>query len=347
MSMAAPREPALSTLLDDVFDAGGIDPETLLRYHQNPASMPAEQRAAVECRVAESPDVAAQLELLRRVERGSLDFSRGQRRAWVSRWISVGAGMAAALAAVLLLGRSSPEPSLDPQSTTPVEPPAQLAEATAPQVAIEPPAQQAPVPDPTPAPAPTPSPTRAPVQVAALAPRYQAPADARSVARLGLTRSATRGARPLALVPEHVARTRLEQPVLYWALAELPAAGASARIELSRSSGEIVGLFDLPAPTRAGLQRVSLADLGQRLAPGEELRWLVSVELGDDVAVSSAGILRVDAAGANASAESSASAGLWYDALDALVRDGASARVLADWLAQAGIDASAAGLAAR
>ena len=326
------QKQALERLLEDVLDADGIDPDTLLRFHRDPASMPPEQREAIERRVAESPDVAAQLELLRRVDAGSFELGRGEERTR-GRWIGIGIGLAAALAAALLLALSQGRDETQSRD--------QKAEAQPPSPAEETQTVQvAPVPEPPPSEAPAPAP--APVQLAA-APQYRAPADARFVARLAGTRAAG-STRPLALAPEHVARTRLAQPVLYWALPELPPAGTRAQLELSRSSGEIVGRFELPAPARPGLQRASLAELGPRLEPGDELRWIVSLTLGDDVSESSAWIQRIDAPGVDAGAESSARAGLWYDALDALVREGAPGSVLAEWLAQVDIEARSAGL---
>lgn len=80
---------------------------------------------------------------------------------------------------------------------------------------------------------------------------------------------------PLSLLaPDHVARTTVEQPTLYWYLAQR----SSAPVEITVRTSETTLLQEqIPPPVEAGLRAVRLGDRGVRLAPGVSYRWFVSI----------------------------------------------------------------------
>jgi hypothetical protein len=173
-----------------------------------------------------------------------------------------------------------------------------------------------------------------PPAVSAARPVYQLPKVGKPRGRIGGGRRGPIGAEAElhALVPDHVGQTASAQPSLYWYLAEPPADGAALELTLIDSTS-IDPLLDvrLDPPTRAGLQRVRLAELGVTLEPGQEYQWSIAVvpdpeDHSKDV-VASGWIERVatpdgmqarlDAAGAEGAASVYGEAGLWYETLDA------------------------------
>ncbi len=60
-------EPGLAMLLIDVLAGGSDEAEQLARYAQDPALLSPADRASIERRLAESPAVADQLRVLRRL----------------------------------------------------------------------------------------------------------------------------------------------------------------------------------------------------------------------------------------------------------------------------------------
>jgi hypothetical protein len=166
------------------------------------------------------------------------------------------------------------------------------------------------------------------------APMFVPPNRGSPMARLGgATRSA--GADPLprieALVPEEAGWTLEEQPVVYWYLAK----PTDVRIEFALFDldlGEPVVQADLPKPTRAGIQRLALADHGVHLKAGTAYQWLVKLvpnpqDRSYDRVVGG-GIERVELtpkveaalAQGGSRAHALAGAGIWYDAVDELSR---------------------------
>ena len=159
-------------------------------------------------------------------------------------------------------------------------------------------------------------------------------------------------------------QTASPQPSLYWYLAEPPAEGTALELTLIDSTS-IDPLLDvrLDRPTRAGIQRVRLAELGVALEPGQEYQWSIAVvpdpeDHSKDV-VASGWIERVappdgmqaqvDAAGPDGAASVYGAAGLWYETLDAACErvranpeNAADRQRLAALLEQVGLPADAA-----
>ena len=78
------------------------------------------------------------------------------------------------------------------------------------------------------------------------------------------------------LAPDHSGLTASEQPSLYWFISN----PTSLPIELTLMDPQGVKPIletQLPSPTKAGIQRVRLADYNVRLAPGAAYRWFVAV----------------------------------------------------------------------
>jgi hypothetical protein len=133
------------------------------------------------------------------------------------------------------------------------------------------------------------------------------------------------------LAPDHSGLTTSEQPSLYWFISN----STSLPIELTViDSKGIKPLLEtkLPAPAKAGIQRVRLADYNIRLAPGVAYRWFVAVvpeadRRSKDILAGGA-IERVDVpsdlkakmATTNKSELFAlyADAGMWYDAVAAI-----------------------------
>ncbi|HWN08486.1 MAG TPA: DUF928 domain-containing protein [Pyrinomonadaceae bacterium] len=161
------------------------------------------------------------------------------------------------------------------------------------------------------------------------------------------------------LAPDHSGLTTSEQPSLYWFISN----STSLPIELTViDSKGIKPLLEtkLPAPAKAGIQRVRLADYNIRLAPGVAYRWFVAVVPDADrrskdilaggaverVAVPSD--LEAKVAKANKSELFSlyADAGMWYDAvaaisdmIDAAPQDQVLRKQRAELLSQVGLSA--------
>ena len=166
------------------------------------------------------------------------------------------------------------------------------------------------------------------------APMFVPPNRGSPMARLGgATRSAGAEALPRieALVPAEAGWTLEEQPVVYWYLART----TDVRIEfvvVDLDLGEPVVQADLPKPTRAGIQRIALADHGVKLKPGTAYQWLVKLVANPQDRsydrVVGGGIERVEPtpkvkealAQGGSRAHALASAGIWYDAVDELSR---------------------------
>ena len=133
------------------------------------------------------------------------------------------------------------------------------------------------------------------------------------------------------LAPDHSAFTTTEQPSLYWYISK----PTSLPVELTVMDPQGIKPIletQLPSPTKAGIQRVRLADYNVRLAPGAAYRWFVAVvpdadRRSKDILAGGA-IERVDlqedvkAKVAKASDKELpfvyAQAGLWYDALKSI-----------------------------
>jgi hypothetical protein len=206
----------------------------------------------------------------------------------------------------------------------------------------------------------------APPAVAAAPPVYRLPKVGKPRGRIGGGRRGAIGevARLHTLVPDHVGQTASAQPNLYWYLAAPPAAEVPFELTLI-DADSIDPLVDvrLDRPTGAGLQRVSLAELGISLEPGQEYQWSIAAvpdpeDHSKDVVASGwiervpapEGIqARLDAAGADGAMSVYGASGLWYETLDAACErvrtdPGSEAyrRQLAALLEQVGLPADAA-----
>jgi hypothetical protein len=173
-------------------------------------------------------------------------------------------------------------------------------------------------------------PTAAPVRSGAEAvtpklPVYRLPSVGKPRRRVGGGRRGIDHGSPAlhALVPEHVGRTAVESPALYWVLEGDAQPGVIFELTLSDERA-IEPLLEtrIAGPVEAGLHRVALADHGVALAVGVEYQWSVALvvdpeERSRDV-VASGWIERVPGPGAAAGDPADAARrGLWYDALDA------------------------------
>lgn len=149
----------------------------------------------------------------------------------------------------------------------------------------------------------------------------------------GATRSARRPAHELprmeALVPEEPGWTLEAQPVLYWYLADKTDVQLEFGVQRVDPLQQVVRKR-LPAPERAGVQRIDLADYGVTLEPGPIYFWFVKLvpdpEDPEQDKIVGGGIRRVtpdDALAAELSDPATsrphalAKAGIWYDAIDA------------------------------
>lgn len=173
----------------------------------------------------------------------------------------------------------------------------------------------------------------------------------------GATRSAGAQAAAIEVVaPESMGLTLTSDPVLYWYLPELTKNEVGLRV-ISSQSDEPLLKAKLPKPKSAGLQRVRLADHGLTLEKDVDYHWFIAIP--GNVAAkerdqfAGGGIARIDAPaelaaklgvkGANR-ASVLVSAGIWYDAIDALSRaidadpkNAALVRDRADLLTQVGL----------
>ena len=161
------------------------------------------------------------------------------------------------------------------------------------------------------------------------------------------------------LAPDHSGLTSSEQPSLYWFISNT----TSLPIELTVMEPDgIQPILEtrLPAPNKAGIQQVRLADYKIHLKPGVAYRWFVAVvpdadRRSKDILAGGA-IERVDMpselkaklATANKSELFSlyAGAGMWYDAvaaisemIDAAPQDPALRKQRAALLSQVGLSA--------
>lgn len=166
---------------------------------------------------------------------------------------------------------------------------------------------------------------------ASAAPAYTPPTRGAPSRRVGGSSRGVSSALPsvMVLVPDHVALTTSEQPVLYWYLSK----PTSVRVEITLidDKGE-TPLIEYSVKDAAGpaVHAVELAKHNVHLKPGVEYQWSIAVvpdpnERSSDVMA--AGIIkRVDAPSAVASARSKgmdkqalartlAANGIWYDAI--------------------------------
>lgn len=110
-------------------------------------------------------------------------------------------------------------------------------------------------------------------------PTYKPPLRGAPASRVGGgSRGADSGAAPqiAVLAPDHTGYTTQEQPNLYWYLSK----PVATRLEITVINDQsIQPLLEkkLEIPTQAGIQRLSLKELGVRLDSGIEYRWFVGL----------------------------------------------------------------------
>jgi hypothetical protein len=133
------------------------------------------------------------------------------------------------------------------------------------------------------------------------------------------------------LAPDHTGWTISEQPTLYWYTSKSTVQPVQFTLVGLDAAQPLVDVRIKP-PIRAGLHRLSLADHGAKLSPGEVYEWRIAVvadpqQRASDI-IAGGAIVRVQAsrdllskrsaARNDAAAVILAEASLWYDALDAL-----------------------------
>jgi hypothetical protein len=133
------------------------------------------------------------------------------------------------------------------------------------------------------------------------------------------------------LAPGHTGLTVREQPDLYWFASDVVTNPVELTLTLEKGDTPLLEK-PLPAPVKAGIQRVRLSDYGVKLIPGERYSWSIALVLDpkrrskDIIAVGA--IERVERADMNPAALTAApttdsfyrfaSDGLWYDAVMAI-----------------------------
>ncbi|MEO5677853.1 MAG: DUF928 domain-containing protein [Usitatibacter sp.] len=167
---------------------------------------------------------------------------------------------------------------------------------------------------------------------------YKAPPKGAPRGRIGGgTRGLSRELSMAVIAPDHTGWSATAEPDFYWYVSQPVGVGPEFTILEDGGIDPIVEV-SLPAPTAAGLQRVSLKNLGKRLEPSKEYRWFVTL-VADKMArskdiVASGRIAFVPivpevatrwmALSGVAKAAAMAGDGYWYDAIAALEASGAS-----------------------
>ncbi|HXT67922.1 MAG TPA: DUF928 domain-containing protein [Nitrospiraceae bacterium] len=130
------------------------------------------------------------------------------------------------------------------------------------------------------------------------------------------------------LAPDHTGLTVREQPDLYWFASDVVTNPVELTLTLEKGDTPLLEKR-LPAPTKAGIQRVRLSDYGVKLISGERYSWSITLVLDpkrrskDIIAVGT--IERVERTDMNSAALTAAPTteafyrfaadGLWYDAV--------------------------------
>lgn len=148
----------------------------------------------------------------------------------------------------------------------------------------------------------------------------------------GGTRSVNRLPQVVALVPDHVAYTRLAQPSLAWHVS----GAAQARVELTvMGDASVEPLLEtvIASEQVEGINAVSLANWELELEEGAVYQWFVALvpdaEQRDQDVIAGGAIQRVPAPATLASDLAASDSafrvlgrhGLWYDALEAISQD--------------------------
>ncbi len=165
----------------------------------------------------------------------------------------------------------------------------------------------------------------------AAAPAYSAPPDRGAPERRvgGATRRPVEPVEVVALAPDHLGRTRVPSPTLYWRTTR----DAGSRVDFSLaarlSDGRLAPVLEttIAPQAEAGIGSLSLAEHGVELEPGVVYRWYVAVVSDPDRrsrdVVAGAAVQRIARMPAHLvpgveAAGIYASEGFWYDALGAV-----------------------------
>ena len=130
------------------------------------------------------------------------------------------------------------------------------------------------------------------------------------------------------LAPDHVGFTKDEQPSLFWYLSKSTSLPLEFTLIDSRAVKPILETR-LKPPVQAGVQRISLKDLGIKLEPGVQYKWFVTLQVGAEASskdVVAGGTIEripfIEALSIHLSSTKNgedvfryAEAGLWYDAI--------------------------------
>jgi len=129
------------------------------------------------------------------------------------------------------------------------------------------------------------------------------------------------------LAPGHTGQTVREQPDLYWFASDVVTNPVELTLTLEKGDAPLLEKR-LQAPTKAGIQRVRLADYGVKLVPGERYIWSIALVFdpkrrSKDI-IAMGAIERVERADMNPALTTApttdafyrfAADGLWYDAV--------------------------------
>lgn len=184
---------------------------------------------------------------------------------------------------------------------------------------------------------------------------YRPPTAATANARMGGgSRSDVKLPTIAALVPDHLGLAGSSKPVLYWYCSEATTLPREFSL-VDSVSLDTVKRVQMTDPIEAGWQKIDLAALGVELTPGATYEWRIALIASEtkrsDNAVAG-GMIQHAGGGVDSSTLNdpgkSAQAGLWYDALDALMKqvmtdppNPAAKKKLASLLAQVKLDDAA------
>ena len=137
----------------------------------------------------------------------------------------------------------------------------------------------------------------------------------------------------VALTPEQTALTAMRSPTVYWYTSEVAPWPVELTVTEPRAETPLL-VRRLPTPVSAGIQRISLEELGGQLEPDRDYRWYIALVRDDgrrsrDVLayggvrweMPPADLLTVvERASPGDVPAHYATAGYWYEALDAAIR---------------------------
>lgn len=320
MSRTDPRKEGLARLARELLSPEWPSADLLVRYVDDPDSLTPEERRAFMAALENSPELQAQVrimqtthvsDLLDRVDAaaGAAGRVRGRspsRRP--RRWQMLPAALFGAAAAAAVMLFVAPTDLFEPE-TTPVR--SARPEATPPDEEV--------APEPV---------TRTPVEPDDSV-QYQAPVGAsarprlESVVHLG----GGRELRGVAIVPEHVGRTRLAAPSVFWHLSGFVPDQGEFLLRIARAdAAEPLIEIALRERPQAGLQETRLVALGIELPVAMTYRWsvmYVASAASPAHPVAEGWIQRYPAAATSESdldlarVRDAADAGFWYDAFGA------------------------------